>query len=760
MFRRKRYVSLKLLVVMMLITVLVMSTFLLIRSYRAYQGIDAALREDASIIAVRVANAVRPTIWNIYQKGTGRQFSEDVASAILDAELESVEVSGIRVYGNFGHLFMGRVRLPDGQITSYTARHHESVISKAFLVVRKPIMHSGITIGNVEVALNNSRHQAFFQAGLALDLLQLVVVGVLIVFIVYAVLQHSLARPLREIQIAKSTLDTIDEGVIVIDKSGMLIGANPKFLALTGLKRESILHQPFTLASIIADSATSPTEIIHAVEANHAWTGELTVKTQGGKTFPAWLNVCAILDPKQQPSAMVLLFRDMTELNARQSAMEYLAFHDTLTHLPNRANFESQLRHDIAIAERLERGLAVLFIDLDDFKSVNDSLGHEMGDRLLVEVAQRFKHRLRDSDTLARIGGDEFTVILTSFEGRQDYGAIGEELVALAGSPVKLDERELYVGASIGVAVYPEDGVTAGELLKHADTAMYRAKDRGRNRISFYSAEQDEYSDARIALETGLRRAIKFGEFELLYQPKVELISQQYVGFEALLRWRKEDGSYVPPLDFIPFAEERGLIIPIGRWVVQEAVRQLDEWQRTLGSDICVAINLSPVQFYDNEIIPFLQYEVAKYGVNPASLEIEITESTLIHDMEDSIRVLTELKRIGFKISIDDFGTGYSSLNYLKKLPIDCLKIDRTFIIDIDNSKKDQAITSAIVSLAHNLELDVVVEGVERQAQIDCLVGIGCTVAQGYFFSTPITAKEITRRLEQGDGKSPGRLPC
>jgi diguanylate cyclase (GGDEF)-like protein/PAS domain S-box-containing protein len=738
---------------LMLITTLVMTSFLLVRMYLAYQEIDVNLREDAEKTALRVANAVRPTIWSLYQEGMGRQFSEDVTSAILDSELAAKEVSGIRVYGNFGHLFMGRVRLADGTIAGYTADAHTSVLSSAALVIRQPIMQAGITIGTVEIAMNNARYQEFFQIGLVLDLLQLLTVGGLIMFIVYAVVRHTLVKPLQEIKIAKSALDTIDEGVVVVNNQGILMDVNPKFLALLGLTKENILHQPFSLATIIANSPIPPEEILQTVTLTHAWSGELEIKSLSGKTFPAWLNACAILDEEQQASALVFLLRDMTEIKSKQGAMEYLAFHDPLTKLPNRASFERQLRHDIAIAERMGRGLAVLFIDLDDFKSVNDSLGHEMGDRLLVEVAQRFRHRLRDSDTLARIGGDEFTVIITSFEGRQDYGVIGEELVAMAGKAVKLDDRELYVGASIGVAIYPQDGSSSGELLKHADTAMYRAKDRGRNRISFYSAEQDEYSDARIALETGLRRALKFGEFELLYQPKVDMRGHQQTGFEALLRWRKEDGSYVPPLDFIPFAEERGLIVPIGRWVIQEAVRQLAVWQKAFGSHISIAINLSPVQFYDTDIIAYLQQEVKKYNMAPVTLEIEITESTLIHDMENSIRVLTELKRIGFRIAIDDFGTGYSSLNYLKKLPIDCLKIDRTFIVDIDNSQKDQAIVNAIVSLARNLELNVVVEGVERQAQIDCLLVIGCTEAQGYFFSKPLPARRIEMMMKADKGK-------
>ncbi|MCP5208123.1 MAG: EAL domain-containing protein [Hahellaceae bacterium] len=748
-----RYLSLRLVAVLMLITTLVMTAFLVLRSYRSYQEIEGKLHTQAGIVASRVANAVRPTIWNIYQKGTSRQFSEDVASAILDSELESPEVSSIRVYGNFGHLFMGRIRDAQGKIVTYTAAYHTQVISAAALVVRKPIMQEGITIGNVEVALNDSRYRQFFQAGLVLDLMQLLVVGGLIVFIAYAVVRQSLVRPLREIQIAKSTLDTIDEGVIVVDNDGYLIDANPKFLALTGLRKELIIDQPFDLASIIASAESSPKEIMTVLNEVNGWSGEINACRADGSVFPVWLNGCVIRDESLSISATVFLLRDTTELHEKQKAVEHLAFHDPLTGLPNRASFERQLKHDIAIAERLERGVAVLFIDLDDFKSVNDSLGHEMGDRLLVKVAERFQSRLRDSDTLARIGGDEFTVILTNFEGRQDYAAIGEELVALAAKPVKLDERELYIGASIGVAVFPDDGVTSGELLKHADTAMYRAKDRGRNRISFYSAEQDEYSDARIALESGLRRALKFGEFELLYQPKVKLLTNAYEGVEALLRWRKEDGGYVPPLDFIPFAEERGLIIPIGRWIVQEAVRQLAEWQQLINKDVCIAINLSPVQFYDTEIASFLQQEVEKHQISPQSLEIEITESTLIHDMEDSIRVLTDLKRIGFRVSIDDFGTGYSSLNYLKKLPIDCLKIDRTFIVDVDNSRKDQAITSAIVTLASNLDLSVVVEGVERQAQVDCLKSLGITLAQGYFFSKALPADQIVRMMQDGPGK-------
>ena len=746
--KSSHYLSTKLLLTLIVIITLVMALFLFIRTYRSYLEIDETLREDASIVATRIANAVRPTIWNIYQKSTERQFSEDVASAILDSELGSTSVLSIKVFGNFGHLFMGRIRLQSGEIIRYTESDYSQIKSTNPVIIRHPIIQSGITIGNVEVAMNTVRYQNFFKAGIMIDVLQLLTVGALIVLIVFVVVKRSLVRPLQEIQIAKNTLDTIDEGVVVVNAQGVVIDANPKFLALMAQKRDGFIHHTFDLTSLIHSSDTDPNEIIEHVLTQNVWKGELEIISKNGTVIPIWLNVSATLDQQQQLQATVYLFRDMTELQAKQNAMEHLAFHDTLTALPNRASFESRLKHDISIAKRLNKSLAVLFIDLDDFKSINDSLGHEMGDRLLKEIALRFEMRLRTSDSLARIGGDEFTVILTSFDGHQNYGAIGEELVALASNPVKLDNRELYVGASIGVAVYPENGVTVGELLKHADTAMYRAKEQGRNRICFYSTDQDEFSEARLVLEAGLRKAIELDQFELEYQPKINALSNQYTGFEALLRWKKEDGTYVPPLDFIPFAEERGLIIPIGRWVVQQALTQLGEWQKLLGKDISIAINVSPVQFYDNEFVHFLKTEVMKHNIAPNTLEIEITESTLIHDMEYSIKVLTELKQIGFKISMDDFGTGYSSLNYLKKLPIDFLKIDRSFIVDIDTSLKDQAITSAIVTLANNLNLVVIVEGVERQAQIDCLLEIGCSIFQGFFFSKPQKASDLLPTIE------------
>ena len=739
----KQYISLKLLTVLMVITTLVMTSFVLIRSYRAQQEIELKLLEDTNIIAIRIANAVSPMIWDIYKQGTSRQLSEDVASAMLDFELNISEVSGIRVYGNFGHLFMGRVRLPDGTIGNYTEEDHKRIVLGALLVVNQPIVQSGITIGNVEVVLHDSRYRSFFQVGLAIEFLQLLIVGAFIVFIVHAVVRHSLVNPLRQIQIAKSALDSIDEGVIIVDNKGFPIDVNPKFSALTGLSKETLMSQKFSLAVILPYSDIQNDEIMQSVTTKNTWSGELEIISATGITVDILLNIYTTIETDSKLNATVFLLRDMTELKAKQHAIEHMAFHDALTSLPNRANFEHQLNRDIRIAKRLNCGLALLFIDLDDFKSVNDSLGHEMGDRLLMEVAQRFSHRIRESDMLARIGGDEFVVIANSFSGQHDYAVLAEELVSLASKPVKLDDRELYVGASIGIALYPDNGSTVGNLLKQADTAMYRAKKQGRNRICFYSAEQDELSYARIALEAELRQAIKLGDFELHYQPKVDLKTQRYVGFEALLRWQKTKGNYIPPLDFIPFAEERGLIIPIGRWIVTEALRQLSDWQQRLDANICISFNLSPVQFYDTDFIPFLKNEILKSSLNPNTIEIEITESTLIHNMEYSIQVLSELKQIGLKISIDDFGTGYSSLSYLKLLPIDCLKVDRSFIIDIDHSEKDSAITNTIVSLANNLKLTVVVEGVERQAQVDHLTKMGCTIAQGYLFSKPLPVKEV-----------------
>lgn len=738
-----QYISLKLLTVLMVITTLVMTSFVLIRSYRAQQEIELKLQEDTNTIAIRIANAVSPMIWDIYQQGTSRQLSEDVASAMLDFELTISEISGIRVYGNFGHLFMGRVRLPDGTIGNYTNEDHKRIVSGALLVVNQPIVQSGITIGNVEVVLHDSRYQSFFQVGLAIEFLQLLIVGIFIVFIVHAVVRRSLVNPLRQIEIAKSALDSIDEGVIIVDNKGVPIDVNPKFSTLTGLSKEILMSQQFSLDLILPNSAIHNKEIMQAVSIKYTWSGELEIISATGITLDILLNIYTIKESDPQNNATVFLLRDMTELKAKQHAIEHMAFHDILTGLPNRANFEHQLHHDIGVAKRLNSSLALMFIDLDDFKSVNDSLGHDMGDRLLVEVAQRFSHRLRESDTLARIGGDEFVVIANCFSGQNDYAVLADELVSLACKPVKLDDRELYVGASVGIALYPENGETVGNLLKQADTAMYRAKKQGRNRVCFYSAEQDELSYARIALETGLRQAIELGEFELHYQPKVDLKTLHYVGFEVLLRWQKIEGSYIPPLDFIPFAEERGLIIPIGRWIITEALRQLSDWQKRLDLNLCISINLSPVQFYDTNFIPFLKNEISKFSISPNTIEIEITESTLIHNMEYSIEVLTELKKIGIKISIDDFGTGYSSLSYLKQLPIDCLKIDRSFIVDIDRSEKDSAITNTIVSLANNLKLTVVVEGIERQAQVEHLTTMGCTIAQGYLFSKPLSANEV-----------------
>ncbi|WP_372870856.1 putative bifunctional diguanylate cyclase/phosphodiesterase [Shewanella sp.] len=738
-----QYISLKLLMVLMVITTLVMTSFLLIRTYRAQQEIELKLLEDTNTIAIRIANAVSPMIWDIYKQGASRQLSEDVASAMLDFELNISEVSGIRVYGNFGHLFMGRVRLPDGTIGNYTAQDHKRIISGALLVVNQPIIQSGITIGNVEVVLHESRYRSFFQAGLVIEFLQLLIVGAFIVFIVHAVVRHSLINPMRQIQIAKSALGSIDEGIIITDSNGVIIDVNPKFSELTGLSKQTLVDHKFCLTTILADSDIQSDEIMQAVATNKTWSGEVEINSTSGISVDILLNIYTIIESDPKLNATVFLLRDMTELKAKQHAIEHMAFHDELTGLPNRSNFEHQLNRDIRIAKRLNCSLALMFIDLDDFKSVNDSLGHEMGDQLLIEVAQRFSHRIRESDMLARIGGDEFVVIANAFSGQHDYAVLAEELISLASKPVKLDDRELYVGASIGIALYPDNGSTVSNLLKQADTAMYRAKKQGRNRVCFYSAEQDEKSYARIALEAELRQAIESGSFELHYQPKIDLKTRQYVGFEALLRWKKSEGNYVSPLEFIPFAEERGLIIPIGRWVVKETLRQLNDWQQRLDANICISFNLSPIQFYDTEFIPFLRNEILTSSLDPGTIEIEITESTLIHNMEYSIQVLTELKQIGLNISIDDFGTGYSSLSYLKLLPIDCLKIDRSFIVEIDHSEKDSAITSTIVSLANSLQLTVVVEGIERQTQVDHLTHMGCTIAQGYLFSKPMPTKAV-----------------
>ena len=427
------------------------------------------------------------------------------------------------------------------------------------------------------------------------------------------------------------------------------------------------------------------------------------------------------------------------------SEIEHLAYHDALTGLPNRTMFLDRLILACAHASRHHRNLAVLFLDLDRFKDINDSLGHSAGDQLLKSVAQRIQQGIRSEDTLARFGGDEFTILLGSVDSPDDAVTVASKLIQMLRIPFMLGDGELFVTSSIGVSVYPHDGVDAESLIRAADTAMYRAKEDGRDRAQLHAPAMNAAAIERLALEQTLRRAIQQKEFILHFQPIVGVKSRRIEAVEAIIRWQHPELGLLAPAQFISIAEMSGLIVPIGAWVLRSACRQLRSFAKKFGDDIAVAVNLSPRQFQQQDLVESVVRALEQSGIQPSQLELEITESSAMQNADNSVRTLRELKRLGVRIAMDDFGTGYSSLSYLKRFPIDSLKLDRSFVRDLPDDLDDAAISSAVLAMARSLDLTVTAEGVETAEQLEFLVARGCERVQGYYFSKPLSADDFER---------------
>jgi len=438
------------------------------------------------------------------------------------------------------------------------------------------------------------------------------------------------------------------------------------------------------------------------------------------------------------------------ERKSAEERLAYLAQFDVLTGLPNRHLFHDRLTQAIVQARRSERPMGVLFIDLDRFKLVNDTLGHSAGDKLLKEAAARLAQCVRSGDTVGRFGGDEFGAILSDLAKPGDASIVAQKVIDALARPFHLEEHETYVSGSVGIALFPADGGEADALIGNADVAMYRAKEQGRNTYQYFTSEMNERAVQRMQLEAALRRAMERNEFQLHYQPKVDLESGAICGLEALLRWRHPDRGTVLPAEFIPVLEDSGLIVPVGEWVIREVCRQLNAWKEAGLAALPVAINLSARQFQQKDLEGTVRRILRDAGIEPSLIQFELTESLLMRDTEAAARTLRGLKESGVKLSVDDFGTGYSSLAYLKRFPIDTLKIDRAFIRDVTTNPEDAAITLAIIGLAHSLKLKVVAEGVETEDQLDFLSSHACDEMQGYYFAKPAAPAEMGAMLREG----------
>ena len=562
--------------------------------------------------------------------------------------------------------------------------------------------------------------------------------------------------PINQIKLMEQRLElwgkvfeASSEAIVILDGQARLVTANPSFYRATGYRIDDVAGKP---PSFIfggtgdhgADGGAIPG--LASIDRKSTWHGEAQVRRREGGDYPAWLMISAVRDKRGNISHYICTLIDITDRKKSEARIQFLAEHDVLTELPNRALFASRLGDAISQAGRARRRVAVLFIDLDRFKNINDSLGHHIGDGLLRSVSRRLLKAVRSNDTVSRLGGDEFTVILNGVTHAADVTrTIDQRLIPLLREPHAVGGVTLQVSCSVGVALYPDDGSDIDTLMQNADAAMYQAKAAGRNLVKFFSADMAEHARYRLTLEACLRTAIERNEMRLAYQPCLDARTGALASVEGLLRWESPQLGAVPPAEFIPVAEETRLIVQIGAWVIDEACRQIAQWRESDALDIRVSVNLSAIQLRDPDLVGVLSHSLAKHRVPPESLELEITETVLRDRAENYVDAIRAIRGLGVRLSLDDFGTGYSSLSYLNRFPLDRLKIDRAFVHDMLEAPADLAIVKAIIELGHELGLRVVAEGVESEHQAHILRGIGCDELQGFLFSTALSSKELWR---------------
>ncbi|MFZ6646587.1 putative bifunctional diguanylate cyclase/phosphodiesterase [Undibacterium sp. TJN25] len=552
----------------------------------------------------------------------------------------------------------------------------------------------------------------------------------------------------------RSVVTNLTEGIMVVAPGGQILTCNPsamRILKITDIHSTGRRHRYFK--HIINEDGSERKlgdDPASAVFRTRAPIMNLSIGMELRDRSVIWLlvNVMPIIDSARDAVTAVLIsFTDTTEVRETQRQLHYMASHDALTGLPNRHQLNQRLSHALANAKRNSHRVAVLFLDLDRFKNVNDTAGHSAGDNLLKDVASRLSSCIRTSDMLARLGGDEFVIVAEAVDNAAHLKEMAERVLARIREPFYIEGNEYYLGTSIGISVFPHDGDDCATLLRCADSAMYYAKESGRNNYQFFTTELNVRAQHRYALEKNLRRALQDQEFLVYYQPKICLKTSRIVGAEALIRWQMPDIGIIMPNEFIPISEEIGLILPIGRWVLEQACKQTQLWRKKFTSDLVVSVNISPRQFQDPGLSKFIEQALEDAGLPAEGLQLEITEGLLMGEVDQLLPVFNAIKALGISISLDDFGTGFSSLSYLQRFPIDNLKIDRSFIRDIPENPDSVVLTNAIIAMANALGMSVTAEGVEKAEQMFFLTDSGCQQMQGYYFSKPVPVEEFEKLL-------------
>jgi diguanylate cyclase (GGDEF)-like protein/PAS domain S-box-containing protein len=547
-------------------------------------------------------------------------------------------------------------------------------------------------------------------------------------------------RAEAQLRLAAHVFDHSGEAIMITDRDNRIVEVNPSFTRMTGYMPEEICGQN---PGVLSSGRATPEDyraMWQAIREQGFWQGEMWDRRKDGEIYPKLLTISVVRNARGDIDFYIASFADISEQKASEEKIRHVAHHDALTGLPNRWHLQISLEQAIALAKRENEEVALMFIDLDRFKIINDTLGHNIGDRLLVEVAQRLRECVRESDLLARLGGDEFVVVLTGDDAINASAHVAEKILGSLARSFRIEGNTLHTTPSIGISLYPHDGDSIESLMKNSDTAMYHVKSMGRNNFQFFSPEMNQSSAERLLLEDCLHRALERGEFAMHYQPLVEIASGRLVGAEALIRWHHPERGMVSPHEFIPLAEESGMILPIGTWVLREVCRQIKVWRELGMTGLRFAVNLSPRQFRQENLVGNIVGMLREFDVPASALELEITEGSVMENADAAVSLLNLLNQHGLSIAIDDFGTGYSSLGYLKRFPVSKLKIDRSFVMDIPGDPDDCAIAIAVIQLARSMGLQVVAEGVETAEQRQFLSDQGCDLLQGHWYSKPLDA--------------------